>query len=122
MKKTVILGVTALSLFLVSCFFGAEFVKTGKTYPPLARTAHVDVIMRAVPTYKFEQIGIVTVRAGDLTYQIEKVKEIARKNGANVVILTESKQGIDGSASRITGTASVTTYDIRTFEIGKQVR
>lgn len=84
--------------------------------------AEVDVIMRAIPDYKFEQIGIVTLTAGTIQEQVEKVKIIARQNGGNVAVLAEVKQGVTTTPNMATGGTMVSVYDIRTFEIGRKVQ
>ncbi len=111
-----ILSLLALTIFFTACV-SASFMQTGKKYPPLAKDAQVDVIFRAVPSYKVIQIGIVTLKGGLLNDHIKKAKEIARQNGGDVIILTAT-----GSQSRYNAnTGSVSTYEVRTFEISKKV-
>jgi hypothetical protein len=99
----------------------ASFVLTGTTYPPLYEDAQVDVVMRAIPEYKVQQIGIVTLKGGDLKKQIEKAKKIARENGGDVLILSEIGLGLSSQPNFITGGHHVGTYEIRTFEVSKKV-
>jgi hypothetical protein len=120
-KKGAALLVSLVVLAAVGCGPRVKFVKTGNVYPALALDANVDVIMRAVPDYKVEQIGIITVEGGDIETQIENVKKVAREKGGNVVVLTEVKQGVMTNKNVSTGGTDVMVYDIRTFEIAKKV-
>ncbi len=52
-----------------------------------------------------------------MNMQLEKVKEIARQQGGDVIILTESGSGVSYSP----GTGEASSYEIRTFEISKKV-
>jgi len=114
MKKIYFLTILFSLLLFMQCAM-ASYTRTGKKYSQLPVNTHVDVIMRAVPNYKVEQIGIVKLQGGTLNMQIEKAKKIARKNGANVIILTEVGTGISSSGG------NVQTYEIRTFEVAKKI-
>ncbi len=112
----VVASILAFSLLIYTSCAMSSFVLTGQKLPPLSEDAHVDVIMRAIPTYKVVQIGIVKIQRGSLEQQIEKAKKVARMNGGDVLILTEVGQGVDYNK----GMAD--TYDIRTFEVSKKVK
>ncbi|MFB5649564.1 hypothetical protein ACE5IS_02870 [Leptospira wolffii] len=85
--KKIILILAFLSVFFAGCTL-ASFTKTGGgAYPPLPETAPVDVVLRSVPDYPFEVIGIVTVQGGTIHMMIEKAQAVARENGANVLVL-----------------------------------
>lgn len=103
----------ALTLLLtVGCAL-SSFTRTGTaTYPPLPETAQVDVILRSIPTYSIEPIGVVRVQGGTTGMQIEKAQKIARENGGNVIVLAEV-----GIAYNSDGSA----YEIRTFEVARKV-
>lgn len=85
MKKLFFCSLLMTFAFVLSC---SSFTLTGTKYSPLPENAQVDVIMRAVPSYKVEQIGILENRCGIDKQCIENAKKIARENGADVVILT----------------------------------
>lgn len=100
-----------LIIFLFIGCVSTSFSRTGNIFPPLAEDAHVDVIMRAAPDYKVQQIGIVNLQGGDLEAQIEEAKIIARENGGDVIILSEVGRG----------RGRYDDFDIRTFEISKKI-
>nr|WP_225913461.1 hypothetical protein [Leptospira yasudae] len=103
---------------------------TGKNYPPLAETDHIDVIMRAVPDYRVEQIGIVEVRCGQLNHCIEYVKGKARESGADVIILADSGTvtsvsyhgGTQAGNTSTPGRVSSNTHQVQTWEISKKIK
>ncbi|ULG86654.1 hypothetical protein FH593_20270 (plasmid) [Leptospira interrogans] len=113
---------------LTNCAMGSLTI-TGRSYPPLAETEPIDVIMRAVPDYQVEQIGIVEVRCGQLNHCIEYVKEKAREQGADVIILADS--GIVTSIQYMPGTRAGNTStpgqissssgQIQTWEIARKI-
>jgi hypothetical protein len=94
-------------IFLVSC---SSFTLTGTKYPPLPENAQIDVIMRAVPNYKVEQIGVLENRCGLEKQCIENAKKVARENGGDVVILTTVTTVADQSG----------IYKIMAWEISKK--
>ncbi|EPG64262.1 hypothetical protein EHQ27_19250 [Leptospira wolffii] len=111
MKKILTVAVLALSL-TVGCAL-SSFTKTGtSTYPPLAENAPVDVILRSVPNYKVDVIGVVNVKGGTTASQIEKAQAIARENGGDVIVLTETGIAYNQDGS---------SYEIRTFEVAKRI-
>ncbi|WP_406600680.1 LA_1841 family salt-regulated protein [Leptospira sanjuanensis] len=103
---------------------------TGKNYPPLAETDPIDVIMRAVPDYRVEQIGIVEVRCGQLNHCIEYVKGKARESGADVIILAESGSvtsvnyhaGTQAGNTSTPGRLSFNTHQVQTWELAKKIK
>ncbi|ABJ75509.1 LA_1841 family salt-regulated protein [Leptospira borgpetersenii] len=111
-----------------NCAMGSVTI-TGKNFPPLAETEPIDVILRAVPDYQVEQIGIVEVRCGQLNHCIEYVKEKAREQGADVIILADS--GIVTSVQYMPGTRAGNTStpgqisssngQIQTWEIARKI-
>ncbi len=115
-------------LSVTSCAMGSVTI-TGKNYPPLAETESIDVIMRAVPDYQVEQIGIVEVRCGQLKHCVEYVKEKAREQGANVIILADT--GIINTLQYTPGTQAGNTSNpgrvtnssgqIQTWEIARKI-
>ncbi len=65
--------INCLTVFgLTDCAMGSLTI-TGRSYPPLAETEPIDVIMRAVPDYQVVLIGIVEVPCGQLNHCIEYV-------------------------------------------------
>nr|WP_246846766.1 hypothetical protein [Leptospira barantonii] len=103
---------------------------TGKNYPALAETDPIEVVMRAVPEYKVEQIGIVEVRCAQLNHCIEYVKGKAREVGADVIILastgtvtTVSTQPVVNHAGNAPthGHTSYSSHQVQTWEISKKV-
>lgn len=102
---------------------------TGKNYPPLAETDHIEVIMRAVPEYKVEQIGIVEVRCAQLNHCIEYVRGKAREAGADVIILVDSgtvtsvsyQPGSQAGNSSTPGRVSSSSHEVQTWEISKKI-
>lgn len=118
--KKILLLVLAISLMVASCAT-SSYSQTGKAYPELPEDTHVDVIMRAVPDYKVEQIGIVKISGGTLDMQIKKAKKVALKKGGNVLILAEVGTGVSSQPNYSTGGTDVSTYDIRTFEVARKI-
>ncbi|EKS10258.1 hypothetical protein QMM42_07815 [Leptospira santarosai] len=124
-------------IFILSCliFFGltncamGSLTMTGRSYPPLSETEPIDVIMRAVPDYQVEQIGIVEVRCGQLNHCIEYVKEKAREQGADVIILADSgivtslqyMPGTQAGNTSTPGRVTSTSGQIQTWEIAKKI-
>ncbi|EMJ92526.1 LA_1841 family salt-regulated protein [Leptospira alstonii] len=124
-------------IFVISCFvfFGltncatGNLTITGRSYPPLAEAEPIDVIMRAVPDYQVEQIGIVEVRCGQLKHCIEYVKEKAREQGADVIILADSgtvtsvnyMPGTHAGNTSTPGRVTTTSGQVQTWEIAKKI-
>lgn len=115
-------------LNVISCATG-NLTITGKKYPPLVEADPIDVIMRAVPDYRVEQIGIVEVRCGQMTHCIEYVKEKAREIGADVIILAESGSvtsvsyhaGTQAGNTSTPGHLSSNTHQVQTWELAKKI-
>ncbi|AXR68389.1 LA_1841 family salt-regulated protein [Leptospira mayottensis] len=115
-------------LNLTNCAMGSLTI-TGRSYPPLVETEPIDVILRAVPDYQVEQIGIVEVRCGQLNHCIEYVKEKAREQGADVIILADSNiinslQYTPGTQVGNTSNSGLVTNSggqIQTWEIARKV-
>ena len=94
----------------------ADFTRTGRTYSPLDKNAHVDVVMRGAPDYRTTKVGIVTVKGGSLSMQLDKAREVARRHGGNCLVLVESGTGLNVSDS------GAQTYQIRTFEVHRKLQ
>nr|WP_232380667.1 hypothetical protein [Leptospira ainlahdjerensis] len=115
-------------LNVTSCATG-NLTITGKTYPPLLEADSIDVIMRAIPDYRVEQIGIVEVRCGQMTHCIEYVKEKAREIGADVIILAESGSvtsvsyhgGTQAGNTSTPGHLSSSAHQVQTWELAKKI-
>lgn len=113
---------------LANCAMGSLTI-TGRSYPPLSETEPIDVIMRAVPDYQVEQIGIVEVRCGQLNHCIEYVKEKAREQGADVIILADSgivtsvqyMPGTQAGNTSTPGQISSSSGQIQTWEIARKI-
>jgi hypothetical protein len=95
-------------LLIMGC---SSFTLTGNKYPALADDARVQVIMRAVPDYKVEQIGILSTECFMEKDCIVKAQKIARQNGGDVVVLSESGIVYRGDAA----------MQVRVWEICKMV-
>ncbi|XDD49558.1 hypothetical protein AB3N59_14275 [Leptospira sp. WS92.C1] len=114
---------------LANCATG-NLTITGKPYPALSEVDPIDVILRAAPDYQVEQIGIVEVKCGEMSDCIEYVKEKARENGADVMILAQSgtvtsvqyRPGMNVGNTSTPGHMSTTTDQIQTWEISKKVK
>ncbi len=106
MKKILSFMLSATALFLLSCA-SMQYTQIGKTYPALPETETVDIVLRARPDYKVEQIGMVRVY-DQLEYQIDNLKKITRQHGGNVAILVEL--GYDQNYQ----------MEYRTFEIARK--
>lgn len=103
-----------VSLFFIGCAM-SNFTLTGNKYPPLSEDAQVAVIMRAVPDYKVEQIGIVNLQCGMERQCVEKAQKVARQNGGDVVVLVKTDTGF------MYNQGMATTYYIHTYEVCKKV-
>jgi hypothetical protein len=79
--------VVAAMILITGC---DSFTVTGKKYPALADDALVQVIMRAVPDYKVEQIGILSTECFSEKDCIVKAQKVARKNGGDVIVLSQA--------------------------------
>ncbi|PJZ59082.1 LA_1841 family salt-regulated protein [Leptospira barantonii] len=128
-KFGMIFALSLIALFgVINCATGNVTI-TGRNYPALTETDHIDVVMRAVPEYKVEQIGIVEVRCGQLSHCIEYVKEKAREVGADVIILAESgtvtsvsyQPGAQAGNTSTPGRVSSNSHEVQTWEIAKKI-
>ncbi|EQA55337.1 hypothetical protein LEP1GSC052_2676 [Leptospira kmetyi serovar Malaysia str. Bejo-Iso9] len=120
----------ALLLSVANCVTALGNVTiTGKNYPALTETDHIEVIMRAVPDYKVEQIGLVEVRCAQLNYCVEYVKGKAREVGADVIILANTgtvttvstQPGSHAGNASTPGHVSYSSHQVQTWEISKKV-
>ncbi len=81
------------SLFFSCASYSIDnFIQTGKTFSPFPESEEVDVVMRAVPSYKVIPIGLIKI-----CYQVNlsedgitELKKVARSKGGNVIALFES--------------------------------
>ncbi|TGK33200.1 hypothetical protein EHQ12_17835 [Leptospira gomenensis] len=119
-----------LIVFGVTNCVSGTLTMTGRSYPPLAETEPIAVIMRAIPDYQVEQIGIVEVNCGQLSDCIEYVKEKAREQGADVIILANSEivtsvhytPGARAGNTSNPGMLSSHSEQVQTWEIAKRIQ
>nr|WP_165783217.1 hypothetical protein [Leptospira barantonii] len=126
----IVISALALLFSITNCVTALGNVTlTGKNYPPLTETDPIDVVMRAVPDYRVEQIGIVEVRCAQLNHCIEYVKGKAREVGADVIILADSgtvtsvsyHPGSQAGNASTPGRVSSSSHQVQTWEISKKV-
>jgi hypothetical protein len=86
MKRIIAFGVMLFLPLFAGCLMNSDFVRTGKVYDALPDNAEVQVYEHQKP-WKFEEIGIVTIRGGELLMRIDEAKKIARSHGGNGVLI-----------------------------------
>ncbi len=91
-QKVRIISLALLSVLLIvamSCSGRfATYTSTGNKYPSLAANAEVDLKTNSESPYK--KIGTLTLAHGSSEWQFKVAKKIARKKGADLLILIQS--------------------------------
>jgi len=117
MKK--FLTLISLLLLLIGCAPSIKFVKTGKTLPPLAVNADVKVYMTKA-SEKYEEIGIIEAKGGDLEARIEAAKQKAREVGGTGLIVGGETSSVGSYYNHATKQNETSTVINQKFTVIKE--
>ena len=111
-----------ISLILYSVFFSCmstDYIKIGEEQSALSWDSEVAVFTSSQPQQKYQRIGLLRIRGGNLEKRTDRAKLYARKKGGDGIIVREIGVVTDPNTDTVVEQIDTSTYETQEFLIVK---